>query len=359
MTAVREAAFAAHAAGVCVVPPRQDGSKGPAVDWKVYQRRLPTLQDLVRWYADPRRTGLGAVCGQISGGLELLDFDDQASAWEPFSQLVEDNGLGNVWSRIVDGYWERTPSGGNHVLYRSPVLAGALKLAQRAKRTDEKRHPRDNWQAVIETKGEGGYAVVAPTNGTVHASGGRYELLRGGWDSIATVTAEERDGLLAVARMLDERPRPAFAPSAHGRTGAGGGKPGDDFNSRTSWEEVLPRYGWSLDHRRGATGYWTRPGKDRGISASTNYQGNDLLWVFSTSTDLDPDRSYDRFGYYAVVEHGGDFRAAARSLADQGYAARSALGGRPLASRTIRQLPPVRGRRPVIDLLGEEVRHAG
>ena len=35
--------------------------------------------------------------------------------------------------------------------------------------------------------------------------------------------------------------------------------------------------------------------------------------------DLDPDRSYDRFGFYTVMEHGGDFRAAARSLAGQGH----------------------------------------
>jgi hypothetical protein len=67
------------------------------------------------------------------------------------------------------------------------------------------------------------------------------------------------------------------------------------------------------------TSYWTRPGKDRGVSATTNHQGNDLLWVFTSSAELDPDRSYDRFGVYTVMEHGGDFQAAARALTAQGY----------------------------------------
>ena len=62
-----------------------------------------------------------------------------------------------------------------------------------------------------------------------------------------------------------------------------------------------------LDASGGAT-HWTRPGKDDGISATTNHQGNDLLWMFTSSTDPLADRSYDRFGFYTVVEHGGDFR---------------------------------------------------
>jgi putative DNA primase/helicase len=361
MMSVREAAFAAHEAGICVVPPKQDGSKVPDVDsWKAYQQRRPTFQELSRWYDDPQRTGNGAICGSISAGLELLDFDDHASAWEPFAQLVDDNGLSDVWQRVTEGYWERTPSGGYHVLFRSPNPTGAIKLAQRAKRPEEKQHPRDYWQTLIETKGEGGYAVIAPTNGAVHPSGGCYELLSGSVASIATITAEERAGLLAVARMVDQKPRPLYTPGTVGKAPADhSDRPGNQYNARTSWDDLLPRYGWALDHRRGVTAYWTRPGKDRGVSATTNYQGNDLLWVFSSSTDLDPDRSFDRFGFYALMEHGGDFREAARALAHRGYGKPATPSDQPLGTRPIRRLPPVRGRRAVIDLSSGEARHAG
>src|SRR5262249_3881483 len=153
-------------------------------------------------------------------------------------------------------------AGGYHVLFRSPHPSGATKLAQRAKQPHEQQHARDTWQVLIETKGEGGYVVTAPTNGTVHPSGGRYELINGGVSTIATITADERDSLLAVARMLDQKPRPQFSADSSPRGDrAAGEKPGDRFNAQTSWDDLLPQYGWTIDHRRGATTYWTRPGK--------------------------------------------------------------------------------------------------
>jgi putative DNA primase/helicase len=326
-------ALAAHDAGLCVLPPRQDGSKMPdAVSWTEYQHRLPTESELRAWYDSDRRSGLGFVTGRISGGLEVLDFDDRASAWDDFQTLVDDHGLGDLWDRVTGGYLERTPGGGYHVLFRSPDPSGSTKLAQRPKRPDEKQHEHDNWQALIETKGEGGYIVAAPTNGTVHPEGGSYEMLRGGVDSIATITAAKRDGLLGLARMLDQKPRPVYGPESGGGGGrreTDGDKPGDRYNAQTSWEDLLPAYGWRINHRRGVTSYWTRPGKDQGVSATTNHQGNDLLWVFTSSTELDPDRSYDRFGFYAAMEHNGDFRAAAGSLRDQGYSGLTAITSKP------------------------------
>jgi hypothetical protein len=322
---VSDVARAAVRAGICVLPPRQDGSKAPDVtSWREFQRRLPTQRELDHWYGDPRRSGIIFVCGRVSGGLELLDFDDRASAWDAYQSLVDDNGLRDVWDRVTGGYLERTPGGGYHVLFRSSNPTGALKLAQRPKRPEEKQHERDNWQVLIETKGEGGYVVAAPTNGSVHPAGGSYDLLQGGLDAIATITTEERDSLLAVARMLDQKPRPVYGTEAgavEGKEEAGRAKPGDCYNASTSWEELLPHYGWRMWKRQGRTTHWTRPGKVEGISATTNHQGKDLLHVFTSSTELDPDRSYDRFAFYATMELGGDFRAAARALGEQGYGA--------------------------------------
>lgn len=43
--------------------------------------------------------------------------------------------------------------------------------------------------------------------------------------------------------------------------------------------------------------------------------GSDLLYVFSTSTIFEAGRAYSKFAAYAILEHGGEFRAAARALA--------------------------------------------
>src|SRR4051794_32406230 len=157
MTTVFDVAHTAHAAGICVVPPKQDGSKAPDADaWTEFQRRLPTDTELARWYGDGSRTGLGFICGQISGGLELLDFDDRASAWEDFQRLADDTGLGSLWARVTSASLDRPPAGGYHVLFRSPHPSGATKLAQRPKQPHEQQHDRDTWQVLVETKGEGG-----------------------------------------------------------------------------------------------------------------------------------------------------------------------------------------------------------
>jgi hypothetical protein len=66
--------------------------------------------------------------------------------------------------------------------------------------------------------------------------------------------------------------------------------------------------------------YWRRPGKrGPGHSATTNYRGLDYLYVFSVATVFEPEKAYSKFAAYTILEHGGDFSAAARTLAAQGY----------------------------------------
>ena len=69
--------FVSH--GISVIPIRVDGSKAPSLtSWKSYQDRLPTKQELADWFRSAM--GIGAVTGQLSGGLEILDFDYNADA---------------------------------------------------------------------------------------------------------------------------------------------------------------------------------------------------------------------------------------------------------------------------------------
>jgi hypothetical protein len=63
------------------------------------------------------------------------------------------------------------------------------------------------------------------------------------------------------------------------------------------------------------TEYWCRPGKSprEGHGLTLNYQGNDLLHVFTSSVaELEPQRSYSKWGFYVCMSYGGDFRRAAQ-----------------------------------------------
>ena len=307
---IRETALEAWRATISVVPMLPDGRKCPAVRWRVYQHRLATPREIGRWFGNQER-GLALITGAISGGLEALDFDSRA-IYEQWSERVWQWGYGALADRLTRGYLEATPRG-IHLLYRCCPAEKNQKLAS---------GPVDGPQRIgtlIETRGEGGLVVVAPSGGGVHPSGKPYVLLAGGVSTIVTLTAEERHLLFAVARSFDQTisGHVFSVEQRHARTvPVQGERPGDRYNRCASWAEVLEPHGWKRLSTRGGESYWQRPGKQgSGVSATTNYQGSHLLYVFSTSTVFEAGRGYSKFAAYALLEHGGDFSAAARTLA--------------------------------------------
>lgn len=319
-------ALVAHAAGCCVLPPKQDGSKQPdAVSWTRYQRTRSTREEIERWYADGHRTGLGIVCGTVSGNLELFEFDDPEIHTQ-FLAVAEEAGLGHLVDRVATGWSDATPSGGIHWYYRLLDAKPRTTALARRPGTDAAGRPRP--LPLIETKGEGGYVIAAPSHGSVHPSGRPYRRLAGGPTTIATITAAERDALWSLARRFDEVPKPELAPTRSSRSSGDDHwlvRPGDDYNERADWEEILTPRGWQPVRQQAEETLWRRPdGYPGGWGASTNYGGLDRLYVWTTATPFDPDRSYDKFAAYTTLEHGGDFPAAARALVEAGYGVRRA-----------------------------------
>lgn len=370
------AALAWHAAGASVVRVATDGTKRPYGAWAQYQKQRAAEKQVAAWYRDGY-PGLGLVTGAISGGLEMFEFEGRAvdeGLVKEFTEIAHASGLGELWQRITAGYLERTPSGGLHVLYRvtgAPV-PGNTKLARRPARDDELIDDERKILAdkpgkvfvreLVETRGEGGFVVIAPSHGPVHDTGRPYDLLAGGPDSVAVITADEHQALHTLARMLDTMPGPAQAAAPAGTTDPaqeaffrsgtaddGALKPGDDYEARTDWADILRPHGWTLLGARGRTRYWRRPGKDGpGISATTGHADDrDRLFVFSSSTEFDTERPYTKFGAYAVLEHGGNHSSAARELRRRGYGAAPERHLKPVpaqpAAPTPAAAPPVQG----------------
>lgn len=324
-------ALAHFDAGLNVVPAHEDGSKSPALSaWTEWQENRRLRDNVEREYRQGR-AGIGWLTGGGSGNeagaLEVLEFDCPIT-YDAYKQRAVEWGLGEVVERVEAGYLSESPGGGFHWPYRCPEIAANLKLARRPNEPHEREHDADNVKTLIETRGTGGYIVEAPSSGKVHPSGKPYILRRGGVDTIATLTPEERDALHTLARTFDQMPkREAVPPRAERRRQsrqARGTRPGDDFNSRVSWAEVLEPNGWQFAYNRGEEAYWRRPGKDgQSISATTNYGGADLMKVFTTSSPFDTEQSYNKFAVCAVLKHGGDFAAAAKALSAAGYGERT------------------------------------
>jgi putative DNA primase/helicase len=286
---IADVALAAFHAGICVVPAKEDGSKTPIVElvrldgedeprWtsKHWQQARPSAEKLQELFSKSRRSGISFICGKVSGNLELIDFDDRET-YEAFTQAAAALGLDELVERVEAGYLEETPSGGIHWFTRCAQIAGNTKLARRPKRPEEMKDPSDKVKVLIETRGESGQAVVAPSNGRVHPSGRPYRLLRGGAATIATITPEERAELWKLARSFDQMPKPAF-PEPLVQATATAERPGDDFNERANWTEILQPHGWTPVYHQGDKTLWRRPGTESHWSASTNYNDSDLFY---------------------------------------------------------------------------------
>jgi hypothetical protein len=302
--------------GICTVPVATDGSKRPGIaSWKEFQERRPTPDELLAWFSTAE--GVGVICGKVSGNLEMLELEGRAVAakmHKDIKEIAENSGLGNLWAKLNSGYVETTPSGGIHWLYRiDGEVPGNTKLARR---------PGENGgvDVLAETRGEGGFVIVAPTAGTCHPSGGEWRMLVGSPDTIPTLTRAERDALHNLFSIFDELPTADYIAEEIATKTDGPATPGDDYNARVSWHQILEPLGWTpvYTNREGVTA-WRRPGKSIGISATTNHAGTDKFYCFSTSTIFDGGSSYSKFAAYALIEHGGDFREAARSLRRLGY----------------------------------------
>jgi len=310
---VQDAAWSAYRAGLCVLPVKEDGSKVPAVrEWTPYKTTRPIVEQMLGWNFGSR-AGFGIIAGRVSGCAEVWDFDCDKT-FNALVAMAHATGLGALVDRIRTGYEGRTPNGGVRWIVRYPahVTWKDCTLAKRQKRVGETHD-----KVLIELPT---FAILPPSHGGVHPSGKPYVQVSGGFDSIASYTEEERDELLDFARCLDEMPQPPpRTPPSSSSTSSSGTRPGDDFNARATWPEVLEPHGWEQVFERNDVTYWRRPGKTHGLSATTNHGGSDLLYVFTSSTPFDADKSYRKFAAYTILNHQGDYKKAAQALLAQGY----------------------------------------
>ena len=309
------------AEGISVVPASSDGSKAPLGSWKKYQSQRANPQEVVDWLRNAQ--GFGVITGAVSGNLEMLELEGRAVAADLHVQAKElayNSGLEDVWELLSTTYIEQTPSGGIHWLYRisDSDVPGNTKLARR---------PGENGgvDVLAETRGEGGFVIVAPSHGATHPSGEAWVRLNDSTPaSIKNLTIEERDALHDIFRALDQMPDvEAVSHAISAKDPDGRLSPGDDYNQRANWDDILLSRGWAKIFNKGSEIHWRRPGKTVGTSATTGRNDSDNLYVFTTSTVFEPQKPHSKFAAFTLLEYGDlsstSFSIAARTLRQQGY----------------------------------------
>lgn len=125
-------------------------TKTPCVKWDRLQDTLPTYEEVKEWFGKEKRA-VGVAMGRVSGTF-LLDFD--------FAKHPESR----VWyeanrHRLPRTWTERTKSDGLH-LYLKWVPALEAKQTNTTGATGGSKLPKG-----VDTKGYGGYAKMAPSEG--------------------------------------------------------------------------------------------------------------------------------------------------------------------------------------------------
>lgn len=307
---LQDTAIAYLREGLSVIPVGKD--KRPALpSWDPYKTNRMEEEEAQRVF---NSWGIAIICGAISGGLEVVDIDSKydltGSLWEDYKGLLEDQLTAEVFNSLVIA---QTKSGGYHIYYRSSKISGNTKLARR-RATDQEIQAGDQVKVLLETRGEGGYAVAPPTPG--------YKFIQGDPLQIPTISPQERDLILNIARSFNEireeatvRDRPTSSPYP-------GLSPFEDYNQRGDVIGLMEGHGWRVVNTKGDRINLLRPGETSSKTSGNYHRGLRLLYIWSTSTQFDPEKAYSPSNVYALLECNGDLSTASRRLYEEGYGER-------------------------------------
>jgi P4 family phage/plasmid primase-like protien len=143
-------------------------TKFPKINsWSEYQRRRPTIAEAQTWFDNGQNIAI--VCGAVSGGLRVLDFESEAALRYCFTNVEE---LAKHTPVISTGrgfhVWTRQKGGG------------------KPKSTSYQRKGNVRAFLPLDVQGEGKYAVAPPS---IHPNGRTYKFLSE-WDGILEVSDE-------------------------------------------------------------------------------------------------------------------------------------------------------------------------
>jgi hypothetical protein len=243
--------------------------------------------------------GIAIKSGSPSGNLECIDFDNHfGDAKEVISDFMSVDGVKDIYLKYKLPI-QSTVSGGFHLLYRCKEISGNQKLARRPRVDDITKKQKPD--VLIETRGEGGYFVAAPTPG--------YTVIKNSITDIAEITPEERNILLSAARVFNTWVERNYSTDQDKE------RPSNLFNSDPAsvdeMKSALISNGWTDL----GNGRWRRPGKKEGISATLGKAAKDIFYNFSSSSHpFDQEHGYTAFQVVGLLKYNGDFKQFAREL---------------------------------------------
>jgi len=160
--------------------------KRPIVEWKEYQERLPSDEELTKWFKGKKRN-IAIICGRVSGGLVVVDFDSKEK-FTDFIMKLKNASIG--LKHAIENTWIVKTGKGYHVYLR-------LENEDLVPRT------KPRLAEGLDVKAEGGYVVAPPS---IHPSGVEYTFILNDprEKSIEVISEKEWKELLSLLAPREE-----------------------------------------------------------------------------------------------------------------------------------------------------------
>ena len=281
--------------GFSIIPVTAE--KIPTGKWEQYQKKARTPDQVEALNADM----YGLVCG--INDVECIDIDlkviigfqEQKSWWAEYLEFLRDN-IEEFDAKVTI---VKTMNAGYHILYRCFDVAGNTKIATL----------KGSSQAIIETRGAGGY-VVLYDNYVTHR---RYH-------DMAYITPEERQIIWEISRTYHYTGDNATEEPKSGSFQTDGITPWQDYNAKFTALDLIQE---DFDIVRNTkSSYIIRRHGASSPHSGYVYKDSGCMYLFSTGTIYPHEQLLSPFAIYAYKHHNGDMSEAARNLYQEGYGTR-------------------------------------
>jgi len=244
--------------------------------------------------------GFGIVTG--FWGVECIDVDLKV-----FPTLEEGRRFWDEFLNFIGDYIDdfdrkfviyKTVNSGYHIIYRCGKTEGNQKLAKL----------KGHSQAVIETRGNGGYIYIYDN-----------KIGKLAYEDIQEITIEERDILIGLCKYFNYEDIQDVSTNTI-KTENEGLTPWDDYNKRNQVLDIIQ--GEFQVVKQLSDRIVLRKNGSKDPLHGFIYRDTGLCWLFTTATIYPHEKALSPFSVYAWKYFGGNFSDAAKELYKQGYGER-------------------------------------
>jgi len=280
------------------VIPLMKGEKRPTVNIKRINDvvKNPINSHNVSYFFD-RDCDIGIM---LQRGMEVIDIDEKncKGITRRILNTIE-QGWPELYEKLVIC---STPTGGAHIEYFAEKVGGDPVLA----RVAGSPHPVTVVERIDETNKQ--YIKTAPSAGYYYIKGNPCELPK--------LDIEERGWLMSVVKSFDQSPVYEVKKKDYVREDS----PWKVFNAQNDWryiQDQLTERNWKVVMELNDKVVIRRPEATSRHSGSI-FKDSNILYLFSTGSDLEAGKGYTPFGIYAHFYHDGNIHNAQKQLASQG-----------------------------------------